>query len=96
LILKALRRFSLSSRDVYLALTINLLISAFWLPVNSDKLFDTFLNNKAWSTLADLRYFIHFGQYFNFWTYLGGCLLCFMLTFLSFKAKHKYVREKQT
>ncbi|MFN3802374.1 hypothetical protein [Belliella pelovolcani] len=96
LILKALRRYNLSNIDLYTAFIVNLLISTFWLPINSEALISTLSDSAKPQHFADWKFFIHFGQYFNFWTYLVGFVLFVLLIYFSLQFKNRYAREKES
>ncbi|SNS22852.1 hypothetical protein SAMN06295967_105198 [Belliella buryatensis] len=95
MILKALRRYNLSNTDLYTVFVINILLSSFWLPINSEQLINTLSQGTYPQSFADWKYFIHFGQYFNFWTYLMATLLFALLIYVSTQFKKRYFREKE-
>ncbi|GAB2633227.1 hypothetical protein [Belliella aquatica] len=90
LLLKALRRYSLSTMDLYFAFGLNLILSTFYLQINSADFISKLGNAEA----LPMMYYGHFGNHFNIIAYLIAIALFAGLTFLSFQAKNKYTREK--
>lgn len=90
LLLKALRRYTLSTVDLYFVFGFNLIISTFYIQINSANIITELMNAEA----LPMIYYGHFGNHFNFVFYLIAIALFAGLTFLSFQAKKKYTREK--
>lgn len=90
ILIKALRRFTLSTQDLYFVLVINLILSTFWLQINNE----SFITALANSENLPMKYFFHFGNHFNWLFYLIAMVIFGLTTFLCFQAKKKYYREK--
>ena len=96
LLLKSVRRYRIVNKDVIVITLINLLISAFWLPLNLPGM-ETALGSGSLELMNGFpaqRYLMHFGHLFSFEVYGVGALVLVSLLVLSWKGKVRYKREE--
>lgn len=94
IVIKAIRRFELQTKDLVVVGVINLVLSFFWLPLNVPGMAEG-LELKAYQIFPAQRYFMHYGNYQNVLVYAVGLLLAVGLLVLFHLGKKRYNREER-
>jgi hypothetical protein len=96
LFLKSIRRYRIVNKDVVVVGIMNIIISAFWLPLNVPGIEDALMsgNPEILGSFPVQRYWMHFGQMMSFEVYGLGMVLFICLLLLSYKGKVRYKREE--
>jgi hypothetical protein len=95
LMLKALRTYRILEKDLYIVGGLNILFSAFWLPLNVPGMSEALMSSQSAFIHAfpAQRYWMHFGEMMSFTVYFAvGLLFCF-LVFLAWRGKGRYIRQ---
>lgn len=93
IVIKAIRRFELQTKDLIVVGLINLLLSLFYLPLNVPRMVEG-LESKAYVLFPAQRYFLHYGNHQNVYVYAVGLLLAIGLMVLFYVGKKRYIREE--
>lgn len=92
LLLKSLRRYQILDKDLYIIGGLNVMLSAFWWPLNVSGMAEALAQSDAVYSFPAQRYWMHFGDMISFPVYFaGGMLFCF-LVFLAWRGKARYIR----
>lgn len=94
LLLKSLRRYQILNKDLYVIGGLNLLLSAFWWPLNVSGMEEALssVQREVISAFPAQRYWLHFGDMMSFPVYLVAGLLFVAFVFLAYKGKKRYLR----
>lgn len=94
LLLKSLRRYQVLNKDLYVVGGLNLLLSAFWWPLNVPGMAASLssVQREVIHSFPAQRYWLHFGDMMSFPVYLGAGLLFVAFVFLAYKGKKRYLR----
>ena len=93
--IKAVKRYHLIQKDIYIILGINLLLSKFWYSINVPGILEAFetYDTAVYLQFPAQRYFQHFGPWQNPWMYLlYGVLFILSLVLMAY-GKRRYVKE---
>lgn len=95
LLLKSVRRYKVVNKDVVIISLANLLISAFWLPLNVAGMEEALgLGHQEMYDFPAQRYWMHFGNMMSFEVYLAAGLVFVGLLILAYRGKVRYKREE--
>ncbi|WP_373521493.1 hypothetical protein [Aquiflexum sp.] len=94
LLLKALRTYRILDKDLYVVGGLNLLLSAFWWPLNVNGMSDALLSiqREVIQAFPAQRYWMHFGEMMSFTVYFVGGVLFSLLVLLAWRGKGRYIR----
>lgn len=94
LLLKALRTYRILDKDLYVVGGINILLSAFWWPLNVTGMAEalTSAQREVIHAFPAQRYWMHFGEMMSLTVYFGGGLFFCFLVFLAWRGKSRYIR----
>ncbi len=94
-LLKAVRRYSIISKDLWILAVGNLLLSKFWYSINVHGIreaFETF-DTSVYMTFPAQRYFQHFGPWQSPWMYLLYGVLFIAALVLVYFGKRRYLKD---
>ncbi|MCL6260545.1 hypothetical protein M3O96_15690 [Aquiflexum sp. TKW24L] len=94
LLLKSARKYRIVNKDVIVISVLNVLLSAFWLPLNVVGMEDALGNKEFWSSFPAQRYLMHFGNMFSFEVYAVAAVVFIGLLVLAYRGKVRYKREE--
>lgn len=96
LLLKSVRRYRIVNKDVIVISLVNIVISAFWLPLNVAGMEEA-LGQGYQEMMYDFpaqRYWMHFGNMMSFEVYWVAGLVFVGLLILAYRGKVRYKREE--
>lgn len=95
LLLKSVRRYKIVNKDVVVISVVNILMSAFWLPLNVAGMEKALgLGHQEMYDFPTQRYWMHFGNMMSFEVYVVAGLVFVGLLILAYRGKVRYKREE--
>ena len=96
LLLKSVRRYKIVNKDVIVISVINILISAFWLPLNVSGMEEAlgFGSQEMVYEFPAQRYWMHFGHMMSFEVFWIAGLVFVGFLILAYRGKVRYKREE--
>ena len=97
LLLKSLKRYQILDKDMYVIGGINILLSAFWWPLNVSGMSEALasVNRDVVQSFPAQRYWLHFGDMMSFPVYIGAGVLFAAFVYLAYKGKKRYLRRSK-
>lgn len=97
LVLKAVKRYRILTKDLLVIGGANILLSATWLPLNVHGMAEALQGADVGllSKFPAQRYWMHFGHMMSWEVYIGAAVLFAVLVFLAWNGKIRYRREER-